>query len=458
MRRTAVALVAWVLVFSLSNDSQAQDANWWTQQYGTRSELLGGAVVGSVSDLSALFYNPGAMALSESRSVLLSAKAFEYQVITVEGAQLDGDDAVTTRLSTAPSLFAGLLPSQWLPGQLGYVFLTRQQFEFRLVERGTRTGDIFGNPDDSLVGEVFVDQKLNENWGGASWFHKVTDNIGFGFTTYIGYRGQRTRRQALVEATSNFDAGGTTVIIRELDYSNYRWINKFGFATEFDELTVGTAVTLPSVSLLGDGKVFTNLSSVGFDLDGDGSPNSFLAANSQEDVPATYKSPFSLAVGGSYELNRTRVHATVEWFNNVRPYAVMDPDPFIIQSTGEIVNPEVIAELDDVINFGFGLEYHPGSVDLYASFTTDFSAAPDSSSEQNVTMSTWDIYHVTGGVAFTKAGLDLTLGLGYSWGSDDVAVLSFDPDEQTTGLIGDPQNLPVKYRKLKVFFGFAFSI
>ena len=37
----------------------AQDAHYWSQQYGTRSELLSGAVVGSPQDLSTTFYNPG---------------------------------------------------------------------------------------------------------------------------------------------------------------------------------------------------------------------------------------------------------------------------------------------------------------------------------------------------------------------------------------------------------------
>jgi len=47
----------------LSAQLFAQENNYWNIQYGTRSTLLGGAVIGSVSDLSATFYNPGAIAL-----------------------------------------------------------------------------------------------------------------------------------------------------------------------------------------------------------------------------------------------------------------------------------------------------------------------------------------------------------------------------------------------------------
>ncbi len=36
----------------------AQDGHYWTQQYGTRSMLLNGSVIGGVEDLGAVYYNP----------------------------------------------------------------------------------------------------------------------------------------------------------------------------------------------------------------------------------------------------------------------------------------------------------------------------------------------------------------------------------------------------------------
>ena len=51
------------LFIILSTQLFTQENNYWNIQYGTRSTLLGGAVIGSVSDLSATFYNPGAIAL-----------------------------------------------------------------------------------------------------------------------------------------------------------------------------------------------------------------------------------------------------------------------------------------------------------------------------------------------------------------------------------------------------------
>ncbi len=57
-----VAASAVILLAGL-HSARGQDTQYWNLQYGTRSTLLGGAVIGSVSDLSATYYNPGALGL-----------------------------------------------------------------------------------------------------------------------------------------------------------------------------------------------------------------------------------------------------------------------------------------------------------------------------------------------------------------------------------------------------------
>ena len=52
------------ILSSFPVNSNGQDTQYWTDQYGTYGELLGGTIIGSASDLSATFYNPGALAFS----------------------------------------------------------------------------------------------------------------------------------------------------------------------------------------------------------------------------------------------------------------------------------------------------------------------------------------------------------------------------------------------------------
>lgn len=443
----------------LCSPVRAQDTNWWTLQYGTRAQLLGGAVVGSLTDLSATFYNPGGLAISKDASVLLSAQAFQNQVLTLEDAGLADEDISTSRFSTAPTLFTGTLPSEWLPGQLAYCFLTRQQVEFRIAYRTVGMVDVNASVPglEDFASELFIVQNLNENWGGATWSFALRENIGLGVTQFVGYRGQRTRNQGLAQVSSTDSTGATFVRINEFDYSYYRLITKAGLAIALPhEVTVGMAVTLPSVGLFGDGKTFVNLSSVGLDLNGDGRPDSFLASDSQEGVPAKYKSPLSVAAGAGYSFERVTMHFTMEWFNGVREYTVLDAQPFTVQTTGRIVDPSVTAELKDVVNFGVGLERHfKEHVAAYTSFITDFSAAVPNTTT-NATRSTWDVYQVSLGLAGRVSGLDLTLGGAYSWGSDTVTISTFTPDE--SDVLGGERQQPVKYRNIKVFVGFAFAL
>ncbi len=132
--------VAALALATLCGASFAQDTNYWTQQYGTRSNLLGGAVIGSATDMSATYYNPGAIALFEEASFLLSAKVYEYSTLKVEGGANESRALTTSSITPTPDLLAGSLNFHWLgKHKLSYSLLTRQQLEtdLRSVRQST---------------------------------------------------------------------------------------------------------------------------------------------------------------------------------------------------------------------------------------------------------------------------------------------------------------------------------
>src|SRR5512145_990276 len=79
-----IGLLVLVGTLGLPVATWAQEGHYWSQQYGTRAELLGGAVVGSVMDLSSSYYNPAALALMPDPSVLLSGQALQDISFSVE--------------------------------------------------------------------------------------------------------------------------------------------------------------------------------------------------------------------------------------------------------------------------------------------------------------------------------------------------------------------------------------
>jgi hypothetical protein len=456
--RILLAVIA--VVFALTGPAAAQDTQYWTQQYGTRAQLLGGAVVGSFLDLSATFYNPGAISLMDNPEVLLSANAFELVDMRVEKQSGNAENLSSTRFGTAPGLFTGLFPSGWLPGQLAYSALTRQEFNLRLNTQsvGEITIDEFPDPVEYSA-ETLFDQDLAENWFGATWSNTVAPNVGFGGTMYVAYRGQRTRVQSTTNAVTDIGDGVAVNFTDEFSYSHFRLVWKFGLAWDNDPLTLGVALTTPSVGLFGWGSAQYNRSIIGLDLDGDNQPDSKLAADTQNDLTPDYRSPVSIAAGGSYRWGSTTVHLSAEWFNAVDKYQVLDASDLPQKFPGVSVTQRVTQELKSVLNWGVGVEHmFSKKYTVYGSLVVDRSAAVPGTSTKN-TISTWDIYHFSTGAAFRIAGLDLTTGIQYARGSDNV-ILRFIPGSGS-GIdipIGDQTDTKVTYQRVLFIVGFAFSL
>ncbi|MCZ7612581.1 MAG: hypothetical protein M5T52_03290 [Ignavibacteriaceae bacterium] len=91
---------------TLSYKLPAQENNYWNIQYGTRSTLLGGSVIGSVSDLSATFYNPGAIALFPDVKFILSAQVYQLDNYTVKDGAAEGRDLDYSSIVPSPNFVA----------------------------------------------------------------------------------------------------------------------------------------------------------------------------------------------------------------------------------------------------------------------------------------------------------------------------------------------------------------
>jgi hypothetical protein len=458
-RSSGIIILAILLTISVSSiDSSAQDNHYWTQQYGTQGELLLGTVVGSIIDLSAVYYNPGTLALQENPSILLGAKAFEYQSIKIEDANGDELPLQSTRFGPAPTLFAGILPPKWLDGQLGYSVFTRNDFDFRMQAVGS--GLIESDKSDSLTvsgGEILVDQNITGIWGGPTW-SRAWGKMGFGISGFVAYQGQNKRTQAILQGLETDGSGASATLIDAVDYWNVRLVFKAGVAWDLSPLTFGVALTAPGIDLFGQGSSLVDIYVDGIDIDGDSVPDTDLIANSIVDAPAQYKSPASIAAGFSYRYKNTTFHFSGEYFGEVELYEVMETVYFDSPTTGDTYAHEMTLGQDDVFNWGFGVEQHIRDwLKAYGSFILDRSAALDSQ-YTGLAVSTWDLYHLMGGTAFSFIGNDITLGIGYTWGKGPLSrnrnVSNSDGSYDFPSL---EQDFSVDYRQWKFIVGFAFG-
>ena len=76
MPKVEFAWLVFLVITTLTSAGVAQDANYWSLQYGTRAELLTGVTTGALLGLSNTYYNPGALSLIKDPTLVLSTFAY----------------------------------------------------------------------------------------------------------------------------------------------------------------------------------------------------------------------------------------------------------------------------------------------------------------------------------------------------------------------------------------------
>jgi long-subunit fatty acid transport protein len=390
-----ILAVSTIVIYNVS----AQDTHYWNLQYGTRSTLLGGAVIGSVSDMAATYYNPAALALFPAPEILLSGKVYQYSALSLNNGAGPGKDLTSSTIEAAPTLFAGSFTFDWLGDHtLSYSILTRQRMNFGIEGRrgGTRDTDL---GEELVAGELIANQELSDLWVGLTWAVKLNSKIAIGVTPYLSIRDQKTRKHAYTEILDQVGNVSAAIITQQFEYKNYRLLAKAGFGANFDPLTLGLSITTPSLSLSGSGSSLVNLINTGESTNDE---TAFIA-NFQQDVTAQHHLPLAIGFGAGYRIGKHRLHFSAEWYDEVSHYNILDTENFIAQRSGEAFSNRVDSELKSITNYGIGAEFSISEhLNLFISYVTDFSAAvPDT--RTNLTVSTWDIYHLSTGVWIRKS-------------------------------------------------------
>ena len=439
-----------LLLITISPANIAQETYYWNVTYGTRSTLLGGAVIGSVSDLSATYYNPGAIALFEDVQFILSALVYQFENYSIKDGAAEGIDLDFSTVIPSPSFVAFDFDFDFLgKDKLALSILTRQTVSFEVSTRIIDSLDVIGSSPgkESFAGGFAYEKKFDDIWGGITYSTKLNELVGVGLTGYLAYIPHRASSATILQAlSSNGDIASLT------DISNYRFnslrtIFKFGVGINLDPLTLGFTVTSPSLNISGSGSVGTNKFLSGVD-------STIFQSNYQDEVTATYKNPLSIGVGGAYRFGKINLHLSAEWFDKIAAYTVLDSKPYISQGSGVQLNNNLTHEVKSIINFGLGLDYLVSKTFVIsAGFVTDFTAKVKDTKTNLTTVSNWDVYHISAGASFPIAGSTTTLGVSYSFGNDkfqndvDLTPDPNDPDDIT-------RNNDVSFSRIKVLFGF----
>lgn len=444
-------LITFIVLLALSS-IYAQDSHYWNLQYGTKSTLLGGAVIGSVRELSATYYNPGAVALFNDPKLILSAKVYQYEAITVVNGAGENRDLDYSSISPAPTFVAfDIIIDTTGRNKLAFSLLTRQSmnFEFETRRIGIEDGSAATN---FVAGGLSMKQKFDEIWGGLTFSHKLSEVVGIGATAYVAYRNQTYNLQTVIEDLDSINQISSLTAFRNLKFKNYRVLLKTGLGVNLNPITFGITLTTPSLSLLGNGSYgYNNFINNPYDP-----TKNVYESNYQDELKSTYQTSWSLGFGAAYWGKTLSVHFSAEWYDAVKKYEPITLDPLYSQSTSEYFTKEISQQLKSIINAGIGIDYKINDrFSIAGSFITDFSAN-DINAESNISMSRWDIYHISAGSYFNIGSSEITLGLSYSFGSDVIKQIADigNPDTGTGNKLNTTSD--VKFTRIKVLFGFIF--
>ena len=457
-----------ILFFTLffSHSILAQDGHYWTNQYGTRSMLLSGSVIGGVEDLGAVFYNPGRLGLIENPAFLLSADVYEWNRFRITDAFDLSADISNSDFGGVPSLVAGTFKIGFLKNHsFAYSIIRRQGIDLDFSYKNERYGDVIDSfpGQEFFGGSVTIFQKVKEEWASLTWSYPFSRNISFGITSSVMKLDQRKGNIIELQALSSLNDLAIYRYDRSISFEDYGILWKAGLATSFEKVLFGLTVTTPVVNVSGSAnyefeEFFSGIENVTQRED-------IYTTSYQEDLEVTYKKPWAIGAGITIPVRKSKIHLSSEWFSGIPLYTMLEAEDHYSQSNGDTIQFTLVDELRRVINFGFGAEWSiKETLSFYSSLSTDFSAVGEDaigfvSNEPIATNTTFsaDYYHYGGGFVLKMKSADITLGATYTGGKQDFArPIDFpDEDDEDDDIFAQDEIATLQWDRWQLVFSFS---
>ncbi len=445
--------------------ASAQSAHYWGNQFGNESVLLNGTVIGSVTDLGAVFYNPARLPYMDAPAFVVSAKLYEWTSLRPEDGLGQGEDLNQTTFGGAPGFLGGTFTLPFLEGhQFAYGFLTRERGRIDYFLRSESSGDLidFLPGDDHFVGFIDLETELKDDWIGLSWAYPLSERWSVGATGF--YYNRSTGRLVGLDLRAIGEAQDAAAIQVERAYrvNDQGLLGKFGIARQGDKVSWGLTATTPYWSVLSSGSVRYENFQTGIPSDDGTSWDNVLESTVQTDLPVEWRTPWSVGTGLGWRSGKWLFHAAAEYFSDVSRHTLIQADPVPGQSTEEPIDFTVVEERKAVLNGGIGARWTKSETfAAFASIATNFSAAPDSAIRltrlepvSNHTVLQMDFILLGGGVSFHTSWADLTIGATWQASSEPARRLLNLPTEEEPEPGSDLAT--VKIDQWRFLFGFSF--
>lgn len=468
-------LISLIIGITCALSAWAQDAHYWTNQYGTKAALLGGAVVGGIKDNSAVYYNPAALSFIDTASIGLNANLIRMESITLENAIGDQRNMQTRNIGSLPLLVGGRIRVKNPRYSVGYALLNSTNFVFNGTARSEGFYDISSAPDspgsEEYTGQITIDSELTENLGIAGFSYRIKPEWSVGISGILYARNHTYVSSTMARVFLN-DSARTLIAVNEIRRMTYSQISiapKLGVNYSEGRWSLGATVTFPAMRLMGQGDLLADITANNLDVDGSGR-NDLSGSNAQEGLPSHFKYPLRAALGGVYSVNNSRFVFTAEYFGSIGAYSILTPDNtqffrpeerFPNSTTDQYMR--VKSGANALVNLAIGMEQTLSrKLLLSGSFRTDYAAFKADVIDLRglkPNLSTWDIYHFTAGATFMLGNHDISLGANVGMGADDAYPqrARLDDPQQGDLLQGRLGIAEARYFSLGLILGYSFQ-
>lgn len=457
-------VIPFLILISVAFCVAGQDGHYWTQQYGTRSMLLSGSVIGGVDDLGAVYYNPARLSQIDNPAFLLSADVYEFNRIQLEDVFGNNADAGNSKFGGVPSLAAGTFKLPFLKNHFfAWAILSRQNSDLNIGFRDEIQEDIIEPfPGEEIFGAEFkIGTKSSENWTGVSWSHPLSERFSVGASTFLSQSDYSKEMAVFMHAKSENDDVAQYRSDRTIGFKHYGLLWKLGASYVAPKYLVGFTVNIPIIKLGGNAnyayeKFLSGLAHVSDVQD-------IYTSSYQEGLAVVRKKPWAVGVGTSIFIGKSKLHLSAEWFSAIKEYSIFEAQKHYSQSSGEAISFQLADAMKSIINGGIGAEiYMNEHVSGYTSFSTDFSALYDGNDGfvtegEKAYNSIWtaDFYHFGLGVVLKFKGADITLGGTYTGAKQYFARPLDFPEEGDVNLLEGDENTLMKWDRFRVVFSFS---
>jgi hypothetical protein len=457
MRPNLPITILLILLYAIP--SNAQDANYWSTNYGPGGFFTPGAVIANNKDSGVFFYNPALLAYTNKNSTSITGNIYQYESIKISNAVGSGLGLSSTGGSIDPEMLAGSIAIHGKrPFVIGYGLIRNPISTFQATQRKDARLDVLNDSyspgPEYFVGQYAAQNEITETSAILSAGMKLLPGLSAG----LSMEGQLRRQNYNINVSSRalYNSSSDTLFppiasFTETYLATYTHIGlrfKGGLSYEAGTHHLGLLISAPMVHLLGSGTLYAD-NEVN-DLIISGYPVNLLANTRQTGLNARWKEPLSVALGYAYDYSpEGQIYIAAEFFNKIGDYNVVTPRNayFIRPDTGN--NNSTTADLlklrdmhKSIVNFGIGISFalRP-QVTGYVSFRSDLTYAVQNTEAEGFPCNTsdWNNWNMQAGANIKKRKFNFRPGLLLSYGrtSKYAQPVNFDDPNENNLLLGD---------------------